>query len=156
MVISFVIEKMRESDLLEVVQIEESSGLNRWGYEAYRRELIKNKNAVMLIARDQRTSGIMRQILGFFAGWVVHDELHVNNIAARRDSRRIGVGQGLLQEAIDEGHRRGVKFVLLEVRASNSAAQSLYVKLGFRFVGRRRDYYRSPVEDALMMRLDIQ
>ncbi|MGH9822771.1 MAG: ribosomal protein S18-alanine N-acetyltransferase [Blastocatellia bacterium] len=155
MIVSYVIERMRETDLLEVVQIEESSGLNRWGYEAYRRELLKNKNAIMLVARDQTIGGSERPILGFFAGWVVADELHVNNIATRKDSRRIGVGQGLLEAAIEDGSQRGVRFVLLEVRASNNAAQSLYSKLHFRFVGRRRDYYRSPIEDALMMRLEL-
>ncbi|HYL99692.1 MAG TPA: ribosomal protein S18-alanine N-acetyltransferase [Blastocatellia bacterium] len=155
MIASYVIEKMREADLLEVVRLEESTGLNRWGYEAYRRELLKNKNAIMLVARDQTLSGAEHSVLGFFAGWVVVDELHVNNIATRKDSRRIGIGQSLLEAAIDEGRQRGVRFVLLEVRASNNAAQSLYAKLRFRFVGRRRDYYRSPTEDALMMRLDL-
>lgn len=155
MIVSYVIEKMQEADLLEVVRIEESSGLNRWGYEAYRRELLKNKNAIMLVARDQTPSGSESSVLGFFAGWVVADELHVNNIATRKDSRRLGIGHGLMEIAIEDGRQRGVRFVLLEVRASNNAAQSLYSKLHFRFVGRRRDYYRSPTEDALMMRLDV-
>jgi ribosomal-protein-alanine N-acetyltransferase len=156
MVTSYSIDKMREQDLLEVVQIEDVSGLNKWGYEAYRRELAKNPNSIMLVARDLIPDMRGRSVLGFFAGWTVADELHVNNIAARPDSRRLGIGQRLLESAIEEGQGRGVVFVLLEVRASNLPAQSLYAKLGFHYVGRRRDYYRGPTEDALMMKLEIR
>ena len=61
----------------------------------------------------------------------------------------------LLEAAFDESRYRGVRFVILEVRASNEAAQTLYKKLGFKLIGRRRDYYRVPVEDALVMRKDL-
>jgi len=155
MVRPYEIEQMRERDLVEVVQIEDVSGLNRWGYEAYRRELFKNPNAIMLVARDLEPLSRDRSVLGFFAGWIVEDELHINNIAARPDSRRVGVGRSLLENAIREGRDRGVAFVLLEVRASNATAQALYSKVGFHFIGRRRDYYRSPTEDALMMKYDV-
>ena len=156
MICSFEIEQMREQDLLEVVHLEETTGLNRWGYDAYRRELLKNPNSIMLVSRDMTDSRPGRSILGFFAGWIVEDELHVNNIATRSDSRRKGVGENLMASAMDEARFRGVRFVLLEVRASNNAAQLLYVKLGFHYVGRRRDYYRQPVEDAMLMRLDLR
>lgn len=143
---------MREEDLREVVEIEESSGLNRWGYDAYRRELLKNDNSVMLVARNL-TPG--PSIVGFFAGWTVEDELHVNNIAAHTQFRRMGIGRSLLTAGIEEGTNRAVAFVLLEVRASNEAAQSLYRNMGFTYVGRRRDYYRFPTEDAFVMKLEI-
>lgn len=148
----YVIERMREEDLREVVEIEESSGLNRWGYDAYRRELLKNDNSVMLVARNL-TPG--PSIVGFFAGWTVEDELHVNNIAAHTQFRRMGIGRSLLTAGIEEGTNRAVAFVLLEVRASNEAAQSLYRHMGFTYIGRRRDYYRFPTEDAFVMKLEI-
>jgi len=155
MICSYEIEQMREQDLHEVVHLEETTGLNRWGYDAYRRELLKNPNAIMLVSRDMIDRRHGFSILGFLAGWIVEDELHVNNIATRPDSRRKGVGESLMASAIDEARLRGVRFVLLEVRASNNAAQLLYVKLGFHYVGRRRDYYRQPVEDAMLMRLNL-
>jgi len=148
----YIIERMQEMDLGEVVAIEESSGLNRWGYDAYRRELLKNENAVMLVARNLAPGP---SIIGFFAGWTVEDELHVNNIAAHPKFRRQGIGRSLLTAGIEEGACREVAFVLLEVRASNEAAQSLYRKMGFTLIGRRRDYYRFPTEDAFVMKLDI-
>jgi len=146
----YSIEQMGDQDLIEVVELEEITGLNRWGYEAYRRELFKNPNSVMLVARNQYPGP---RVVGFFAGWVVEDELHVNNIASHPDYRKVGIGQNLMEAAIDESRMRGVSFVLLEVRASNEPAQSLYRKLGFNFIGRRRDYYRSPTEDALVMKM---
>jgi [ribosomal protein S18]-alanine N-acetyltransferase len=149
----YSIEPMRERDLIDVVEIEETSGLNRWGYDAYRRELFTNPNSIMIVARNQVMGP---SVIGFFAGWIVEDELHVNNVAAHRDYRRIGIGRRLMEAAIDEAGRRGVAQVILEVRASNEPAQLLYRELGFGFVGRRRDYYRLPTEDALVMKLDCR
>jgi len=147
---SYSVDFMRERDLHEVVEIEESSGLNRWGHDAYKRELFTNPNSIMLVARNLFSAS---SVVGFFAGWIVEDELHVNNVATHRHFRRLGVGRSLMEYAIDEARRRGARHVLLEVRASNEVAQLLYKELGFRFVGRRRDYYRMPIEDALVMKL---
>jgi [ribosomal protein S18]-alanine N-acetyltransferase len=148
----FVIEWMQVADLEEVVALEEQTGLNRWGFDAYKREVQKNPHSIMLVARNL---GIGPPVVGFFAGWTVEDELHVNNIAAHPDFRQRGIGARLMQTAIEEGRRRGIAFVLLEVRASNEAAQSLYRKLGFSFVARRRDYYRFPTEDAFVMKKEL-
>ncbi len=149
----YSIEPMRERDLIDVVEIEETSGLNRWGYDAYRRELFTNPNSIMIVARNLVPGPA---VIGFFAGWIVEDELHVNNVASHREYRRIGVGRSLMEAAIDEAGRRSVAFVILEVRASNEAAQLLYRDLGFRIVGRRREYYRLPTEDALVMKLKFR
>jgi [ribosomal protein S18]-alanine N-acetyltransferase len=150
---SYSIDPMRERDLIQVVEIEEASGLNRWGYDAYRRELFTNPNSVMLVARNLVLGPT---VIGFFAGWIIEDELHVNNVAAHQDFRRIGVGRSLMEAAMDEASSRGVSHVILEVRASNEAAQLLYKDLGFSFIGRRRDYYRLPTEDALVMKLKFR
>jgi len=149
----YSIEPMRERDLVDVVEIEETSGLNRWGYDAYRRELFTNPNSIMIVARNMVPGPA---VIGFFAGWIVEDELHVNNVASHHEYRRIGIGRSLMEAAIDEAGRRGVAEVILEVRASNEAAQLLYRDLGFGFVGRRRDYYRLPTEDALVMKLKFR
>jgi ribosomal-protein-alanine N-acetyltransferase len=150
---SYSIEPMRERDLIGVVEIEEASGLNRWGHDAYRRELFTNENSVMLVARNLFHGP---SVIGFFAGWIVEDELHVNNVASHGEFRRIGIGRSLMEAAKDEARRRGVKQILLEVRASNKPAQLLYGELGFKLVGRRRDYYRLPIEDALVMKLKLR
>ena|SRR5262245_58451974 len=149
----FTVDWMTVEDLFEVVQIEDVSGLNRWGYDTYRRELLTNPRALMLAARTHQNPG--RGVIGFFVGATVEDEMHVNNVATHPSFRRMGVGRALLQVALEHGARRGITFAVLEVRASNEAAQTLYKNLGFRFVHRRRDYYSFPTEDAFIMRYDL-
>jgi ribosomal-protein-alanine N-acetyltransferase len=93
--------------------------------------------------------------LAFVATWLVQDELHVLNVATRRDMRRKGLARALLDHALRFACERGVRLVLLEVRRSNAAAIGLYRKLGFVAMGVRAKYY-SDGEDAveMVLRLD--
>ena len=138
-------------DLLEIVEIEETSGLSRWGWESYSAELGRPES-VMLVARKPRPDAEGERLHGFIAVRLNADELHVNNIGVRDEVRRLGVGSALLRAALAAGRTLGAKSALLEVRAGNWAAQALYGAHGFEIVGRRRNYYREPAEDALVMR----
>ena len=151
--ISFDITQMIEADLRVVVEIEETTGLSRWGYEAYRSELFNNPMAIMRIARSLYPIGNERRILGFVASRVTIDELHINNIATHPNFRRLRIGTALMDTAIEQSRAYGARRCILEVRASNTTAQALYAKMNFRVIGRRRDYYTSPTEDALVMQL---
>jgi ribosomal-protein-alanine N-acetyltransferase len=152
------ISQMTEHDLLEVVEIEESCGLSRWGWEAYHAELAQARNSVMLVAllREGSECSSMQRVKGFIAARLVADELHINNVAVRPDYRRAGVARKLLETALNEGARRGARTAFLEVRAGNHPAQALYARCGFKATGRRPDYYTHPLEDALVMRLEIR
>jgi ribosomal-protein-alanine N-acetyltransferase len=146
-----VIVPMSEHDLLEVVEIEETTGLSQWGWEAYRAELDKHE-AVMLVARRYTPDALSgRSLAGYIAARINADELHVNNIGVWPESRRQGVGGALLSAALEAGARRGAAEAVLEVRASNLPAQLMYERFGFRVVGERRNYYREPAEDARIM-----
>ncbi|HEX3560244.1 MAG TPA: GNAT family N-acetyltransferase [Pyrinomonadaceae bacterium] len=146
---------MSEHDLLEVVEIEESTGLSQWGWDAYRAELLKPE-AVMLVARRELPDGGAGKLLsGFAAARINADELHINNIGVRAESRRKGVGGALLGSCLELGARCGARLAVLEVRASNAAALALYGRLGFGVVGERRKYYKGPVEDALIMTMPL-
>lgn len=152
--VSIAIERMSEHDLLEIVEIEETSGLSPWGWESYHKELNVGEEAIMLVARIaemalSRADG--RRIAGFMVARMAADELHVNNVAVRPECRRFGVASRLLRAAFAIAADKGVARAFLEVRESNRAAQSLYQSCGFRTVGRRRGYYREPPEDALIM-----
>jgi [ribosomal protein S18]-alanine N-acetyltransferase len=150
----FEIMPLVEADLSEVVEMEEITGLNRWGYDAYRRELLTNPGASMFVARPL-DPGCGRRTIGYVASAVLYDELHVNNIATHPDFRRLGVARALMNAVIDEGLLRGAKHCVLEVRASNGVAQELYFAFGFVVNRRRKDYYRLPTEDALEMLLEL-
>ena len=84
---------------------------------------------------------IRHYVTGFAGFWVMADEAHITSIAVREEYRRLGVGELLLISVIDLAGELKARIVTLEVRASNTVAQSLYTKYGFTQVGMRRDYY---------------
>ena len=149
--IDYRIEEMTAHDLLEVVEIEETSGLSRWGWDSYHDELGRS-DSIMLVARLTTPDEDGKIVCGFVAARLGADELHVNNIGVREGARRHGIGTALLGLAVTRGARMGARSVFLEVRAGNVAAQALYGAHGFEIAGRRRNYYRDPAEDALVMK----
>ncbi len=93
-------------------------------------------------------------VAGFVGLWIMVDEAHVINIAVRELCRGKGIGELLLISAIDTAASLAAKVVTLEVRASNSIAQNLYGKYGFKQVGLRQGYYTDNREDAIIMTTD--
>jgi ribosomal-protein-alanine N-acetyltransferase len=154
---SISIAMMTEHDLLEVVEIEESSGLSRWGWAAYYSELQGNNRELMLVARiaDAEPKHRLHGLAGYIVGRMGADELHINNVAVREGYRRRGVGRELLTRILQEGKRGGVARAFLELRAGNSAALALYEECGFEVTARRSRYYSDPVEDALVMIIQL-
>lgn len=151
------ISRMTEHDLLEVVELEQTCGLSPWGWDAYHAELEQGSAAIMLVARAQGKSVENERCLaGYIVARVIADELHVNNVAVRPELRRHGIGKTLLNAVLQRGVALGSKSAWLEVRAGNQAAQTLYERCGFQVAGRRRNYYNSPIEDALMMNVGIR
>ena len=94
-------------------------------------------------------------VSGFVGLWIMVDEAHIINIAVREACRGHGVGELLLVSGIDTAAKLEASVVTLEVRASNSVAQNLYTKYGFKKVGVRRGYYTDNREDAFIMTTDI-
>ncbi len=94
------------------------------------------------------------KVLGFAGLWFMADEAHIANIAVRGEYRRRGVGELLLIAMIQLAIERKARFITLEVRASNRAAQALYRKYGLVEVGTRRGYYMDNKEDAVIMTAD--
>ena len=143
---------MTEHDLLEVVEIEESSGLSRWGWGAYYAELQGSNRNLMLVARVSQSDGETdRRIAGYIVARLGADELHINNVAVRESYRRRGIGRALLRCILAQGKELGVGCAYLELRAGNSGALALYEECGFQVTARRSKYYADPLEDALVM-----
>jgi len=151
------ISRMSEHDLLEVVEIEEKSGLSRWGWAAYYAELQGVNRDLMLIARPVRLSAIESSVVaGYIVARETAGELHINNVAVRAEFRRRGIGAALLNRVLEEARRREARAAFLEVRSANHAAQALYEKSGFKAIARRTNYYSEPLEDAVVMSLDLR
>src|SRR5437667_6491465 len=96
--LSISIGRMTEHDLLEVVEIEENSGLSVWGWDAYHKELHSGDDVIMLVARNppgtenaEAGPGREHAIAGFIVSRLVAGELHVNNVAVRQEFRRQGI-----------------------------------------------------------------
>ena len=150
------IEPMTAHDLLEVVEIEEACRLSLWGWDSYHAELSRPE-AIMIVARRVRAEEVTgRALHGFLSARVSAQELHINNIGVHETARRCGVGNALMRAAVAAAARQDARGAILEVRAGNVAAQSLYRRFGFEVVGRRRQYYREPPEDALLMRAALK
>ena len=151
------ITRMTEHDLLEVVEIEENSGLSRWGWAAYYAELQGGNSNLMLVARVANSKQQQRShsLAGYIVARMGAGELHINNVAVREIYRRRGIGRSLLDSILGEGKRFGVCCAFLELRAGNHAALTLYEKCGFRVTARRERYYTEPVEDALVMSIQL-
>src|ERR1043166_4318331 len=98
------IVRMTEHDLLEVVEIEEQSGLSRWGWAAYYAELKGGNRELMLVAKPVGHRGLEQfHIAGYIVARETAGELHINNVAVRAQYRRRGYGHLLLGRVLDEG-----------------------------------------------------
>jgi ribosomal-protein-alanine N-acetyltransferase len=140
------VEAMCVVDLEAVLEIESASFPVPWSRNAFLQELLENDRAIYLVARDE-----LERITGYIGMWVVFDEGHITNLATHFGFRRSGVGRALLTAMMQAGRERGVRYMTLEVRRSNLAAQQLYQKAGFVQMGIRRQYYLDNKEDALIM-----
>jgi ribosomal-protein-alanine N-acetyltransferase len=103
---------------------------------------------------DNEPQPAMEYILGFAGLWLMAGEAHITNIAVRESYRRQGMGELLLIALIDLALELGAQLMTLEVRASNTTAQSLYAKYGFIEVGLRRGYYTDNREDGVLMTIE--
>lgn len=152
----YKIDRMTAHDLLEVVEIEEACRLSLWGWDSYYGELSRPE-AIMIVARRARADTLTGHALyGFLSARVSAGELHINNIGVHETARRRGIGGALMRAAVAWALRQGAHTAILEVRAGNVAAQALYRRFGFEVVGRRKQYYREPPEDALLMRAVLE
>ena len=107
---------------------------------------LQNIWAYWLVAVDEG------MVAGYIGSQSTIDETDVMNVAVHPDWRRQGIAEKLIEQLIQELKNRGSHALMLEVRASNAPAIALYEKLGFCQVGLRKNYYRNPKEDALILR----
>ena len=130
-----------------------------WSRKAFEAELSGNEFSFILIARcpDGKGNGALlscetpSKVVGYICIWVVFEELRFMNIAIEADMRRKGIGSELMKKSMETGAKQGAERALLEVRASNKAAQAFYRHWGFELYGKRRQYYTNPDEDAMLM-----
>ena len=91
------------------------------------------------------------EVIGYIGMKVVLDEADITNVAVLPAYRKKGIARKLLQQLLDEARQQGIYSIYLEVRDSNAAAITLYKHAGFKEVGKRKNYYEHPQEDARLM-----
>ncbi len=97
------------------------------------------------------TADLHGRVAGTLMGRAAADEFEILNLAVGKAFRRRGVATKLVSIAFQEAQSAGATKVFLEVRASNQGGIALYTRLGFRLLGRRHNYYRNPLEDAVLL-----
>ena len=151
----FEIDKMTEHDLLEVVEIEEQSGLSRWGWAAYHAELQSVDRNLLLVVRPVNEAAAGHRVVAYIVARETAGELHINNVAVRPEYRKRGLGAFLLSRVLENARKLGVSIAYLEVRAGNGVARALYEKSGFIAIAQRPNYYTDPPEDAVVMSMSL-
>lgn len=139
---------MLKSDLLQVLAIEEQLFSEPWQASMFAEEIDKHQAWVVL--------NELQQVVAYLTGWLVVDEFSLNNIGVNPAFHRQKIATKLLLFLIEEIQRRNCRSIFLEVRSSNLAAIQLYEKFKFKIIGKRKKYYHDPVEDALVMKLDLE
>ena len=141
------IMKMEKEHLDSVVEIEELVNPNHhWSKDSFLNE-IQNKLANYVCIIDTKND----MVLGFAGFWEILEEAHITSISVHPDFRRRGLATELMKYIVNSCYKKMIKYITLEVRASNFSAISLYEKFGFKSVGRRKKYYQDNNEDALIM-----
>jgi ribosomal-protein-alanine N-acetyltransferase len=167
---------MEVDDIAAVYEIDQLSFPLPWSPSSYRYELTQNPNSHFFVAtigggrsavESKPATGLARlnpsnwfrspipaasrRVIGYGGFWFILDEAHVSTIAVHPDWRGQGIGERLLVSMLEQALDLGAVTATLEVRVTNTRAQSLYRKYDFELVGRRKRYYRDNSEDALLM-----
>ena len=140
---------VRDDDLPAVSAIERVAFTDPWSEKSFREALA---HPAVYFAAARGDGG---EVLGYVVAWFVADEGQIANLAVNPDAWGGGVGRMLLDAALAEAGLRKAENVYLEVRDSNERARRLYKSRGFEEVGRRKGYYRRPVEDAIVLRARV-
>lgn len=139
------IRKMETQDVPQIAELEKICFSDPWSEVSIASEL-ENPLSCWLVAVEEE------KVVGYVGSQTVLDGSDMMNIAVDPAFRRKGLAEALINTLIDLLLQRNSRCLVLEVRASNTPAITLYVKLGFVEIGRRKNYYRNPKEDALILR----
>jgi ribosomal-protein-alanine N-acetyltransferase len=149
---ALVVEAAQDTDAEALAALEERCYTHPWTVRHFRDEIARPGRGRVVVLREPRAADdAERGIRAYFAFQVVADEMHLLNLAVAPELRGRGWARWLLRLALVLGRRRGARRALLEVRRSNQPALALYRTAGFRELSVRRNYYRRPQEDALVL-----
>ena len=145
--VTALLRPAQATDITEIVRIERTSFADPWSEDSFRR-ILAGQAAIFQVVEVPPEKAVAGYIIAFSVG----SDAEVLNVAVDPIHRGRGLAGQMLDSVLIQLGRSGVRTAFLEVRESNRAALALYGSRGFKEIGRRRNYYRRPVEDALVMR----
>lgn len=146
--VEILIRNANAVDLPAILPIEKECGLGCSTVDELENELANSDFSLIIAKTHNRTVGYLRARL-------ITNAVEIDSFGVIKTQRRKGVGFLLLQKLIEDSRQRQVAECWLEVRQSNETAQRFYLKQGFQIVGSRKNYYTNPIEDALLMTLQL-
>ena len=146
----YLIRPMNAADLEAVALLEKEIYSDPWSRGMLADHLASLSSLDLVLEKN-------KEIIGYACNTVIPEYLlAIDNLTIKKEFQRKGLGSLLLSEVIKKAQAQGVGAFTLEVRESNQAAIALYNKFGFKVAGRRKRYYHSPIEDALIMTREDQ
>ncbi|HKP14552.1 MAG TPA: ribosomal protein S18-alanine N-acetyltransferase [Gemmatimonadaceae bacterium] len=152
------IRRAVRADLADMLRIEQASFADPWTVDSLATALSLDRMHVLVaesVGEGHTGGDAGNGLLGYVVALLIGPEAEIADLAVAPEARRLGVGRALLERVLAELQEAGARTAYLEVRESNGAARTLYETSGFGSVGRRRRYYRNPVEDALLLMREI-
>ena len=135
--------------LLRVYELELESYDFPWTKEILRDCILYKYDSFVVVLNDN--------LIGYIISKITYPETHILNLTVKKNFRKKGIGKDLIELIISDARLRNSENIILEVRANNTDAQSLYKKLNFEVIGTRKDYYESKNdrEDAYVLNLNL-
>lgn len=143
-----IFAQMMEQHAAQVAELENICFSDPWSKKSIRSEL-DNELSVWIVAVENDA------VVGYVGSQTVQGETDMMNLAVHPACRRQGIAEALVNALVSALKERGSHCLTLEVRTSNEPARRLYEKLGFQQIGLRKNYYRNPREDALILRREL-
>jgi ribosomal-protein-alanine N-acetyltransferase len=144
-----LIDKMRESDLPEVMAIEKVSVPTPFTENLFRMEMNLNVAHLYVAKREGK-------LTGYIDFWRVGPEVHLITIAVHPELRKHHIASSLIDVMVADAKKHGVEVISLDVRPSNQPGLALYKKYGFVQAGVRKGYYQDNGEDAIVLNLRLK
>lgn len=139
------IEKMQECDVQQVHKIEMDSFSEPWSKGSLVNLLDDDLQTILVAKKEEK-------VVGYTSIYSVCKEITITKVAVDKEYRRQGIAEALMRAVMCQLEQENDEVVFLEVRKTNESAKNLYKKLGFEEYGERKNYYREPTEDAILMR----
>ena len=135
--------------LTKVYELELESYDYPWTKEILRDCILYKYDSFVVVLNDN--------LIGYIISKITYPETHILNLTVKKNFRKNGIGKALVELIISDARLRNSENIILEVRANNTDAQSLYKKLNFEVIGTRKDYYESKNdrEDAYVLNLNL-